>query len=261
MKNFISLNIHTHNRDRFLEKTLLSLEKQDYKKFEVNICETANMVSTIEIIKRFSKKIQINCWQLHLKFVDRTRILNFLLENSSGDIVAIADTDVLKRKDYFSEINEKITLNSFLIQYVKYLDEKNTLKILKDNRGFDDAALFAEKIELNSGAKSQICVFKEKINAIGGYDADNFFGWGYEDSDLFARLQMSGLQPVALSSFGVHLFHKRTWEFHGFRKEELNLKAHYRNLETKNIIAKNSKNIRRENQWDQTIDNPIKISL
>ena len=164
------------------------------------------------------------------------------------------------KQDYFQQINEQISQDCFLIQYVKYIDQNLTIKFFSEMKTFEQIEKYTQLIELNKGGKSQIAVLKNKIEAIGFYD-EKFFGWGYEDSDLYARLQMSGLEPVTLDSFGIHLFHKRTWEFHGFRSDKINLKTHFKNLEENNIIVKNKENVRLSNQHDPSIESPIRIHL
>lgn len=260
MEKSISLNIHAHNRDNFLVNCLESLSFQQYKNFEINICETANLDSTLEIIKSFSKKMLINCWRLHLKFVDRTKILNFLLKKSKNEILCVCDTDVLKDKYYFKEVNEKINKENFLVQYVKYSTPTIVNDYFKNKMTFEDLDKKCEKIELNKGAKSQIAILKENIEKVNYYDS-KMFGWGYEDSDLFARLQLLGLQCIPLCSYGLHLWHKPTWEFKGFRSDKLNLEIHKKNLELKIIKVENENLVRLNNQWDPTILEPQRVII
>jgi teichuronic acid biosynthesis glycosyltransferase TuaG len=260
MNNFISINLHIHDRDQFLNSFFDMLKFQTYKNFEINILETANLDSSISIIKQYKNDLNINCYRLHTKFVDRTKALNFLIKNSNGNVICITDIDVMKSIDYLEEVNNKINENVFLIQFVKYLDQRNTVYYLSKHNDFNKACKILEKQELNKGGKSQIAVLKNKLLEIGCYD-ESFFGWGYEDSDLYARLCMNGLEVKQLNSLGIHLWHNKTWIFNGFRKEQDNLKIHKDNLKNNIICVDNCNVIRLDNLQNIDLSEPVKIIL
>lgn len=247
----ISVNIHAHDRDDHLIKVLESFISQTFKSFEINICETGNLQSTLEIAKQYSKLFKINYYCLHLKIVDRTKILNFLAKKSNGDVICICDADVIKNTDYLQEISSKLTRNTFLVQFVKYL----TLR--QRNIEFDN--IFENEchknIELNTGAKSQIAIYKETFLELGGYD-ENFFGWGYEDSDLYDRLERYGIKAHAQNSFGIHLYHFPCKVFKRDIFDRENLKIFNNNVNK--TVIKNTVE-RKGNQWDPNVEEPIKL--
>jgi len=260
MDHLISINLHVHNRDKYLDKFLEMLNNQTYKNFELNIFESANLDSTIAIIKKYCNLFSINCWRLHTKFVDRTKSLNFLIKQSQGDIICIADVDVMKMHDYLQEINSKIDDKVFLIQYVKNLDQRTTHYFLTNNINFNfDVILEKSKsVEINKGGKSQIAVLKKNFLEIGGYD-ERIFGWGYEDSDLYFRLTQNGLTSILADSVGIHLWHETSSMFK-FRKDSINLQIHQENIDEKNIFVDNTNVTRLDNQWN--FDSiPIKLDI
>jgi len=256
MEHLISIVMHVHNRDIFLDKFLDMLKKQTYKNFELNILETSNLDSSISIIKKYSNLFSINCWLLHTKFVDRTKSLNFLVKQSKGDVICVVDVDVMKSPEYLEEVNLKISKNNFLIQYVKYLDQRNTFYFIKNQFDFEIISEKVKEQQTKTGGKSQISIFKNIFLEIGGFD-ERFFGWGYEDSDLFFRLSLKSLIPIEISALGIHLWHEASKMFK-FRNDLINLKIHQENVENKIVIVKNVENIRLENQWDPETK-PIKI--
>jgi predicted glycosyltransferase involved in capsule biosynthesis len=255
----ISILLHIHNRDKFLEKFLDCLSDQVFKDFELNILETANLSTTISILKNYKNKIKINCFSLHTKFVDRTKSLNFLANHCNGNIICISDVDVMKQPDFLEEINAKITNSNFCIQFVKRLDQRKTHYYFAKQTNLNNVIDECKNIELNKGGMSQIAIEKMLFFKIGGYD-EQFFGWGYEDSDLYRRLCSSNLTITELKSIGIHLWHERSPMFN-FRKDEINLDIYKKNLENDIIVVKNKENIRLDNQHNQSILEPQKVNL
>jgi GT2 family glycosyltransferase len=238
----ISFLLHTHNRDIFLEKTLFSLSQQQNKDFELLVAETANLDSTTDILKRYKKMFNIECYKLHLKFVDRTKTLNFLASKAK-DIICILDSDVIKLSNYTQEIFEKVNDKIFLLQYVKRLDKQQT-EIVKNSDIFD--------VKINIEGKSQIAVLKEKFLNVGGYD-ERFFCWGAEDNDLSNRLVRSGLTIQYANSIGLHQYHKNSYAFRTFKTDRTN-RCYLHENDKKGVV----KNIffidRKENKVDYNSD-------
>lgn len=256
--NFISLNVHVHNRDVFLDRFLDNLNQQTYRIFELNILETANLDTTISIIKKYCNSFMINCWQLHTKFVDRTKALNFLVKNSNSDVICIADVDVMKDTNYLEEVSTKLSSNSFLVQYIKRLGIRDTHYFNNKQFNFSQIADKVVNIEFNKGGKSQIAIHRENFMKIGGFD-ERIFGWGYDDSDLYHRFCLSGLTPIEMNSLGIHLHHEPCWEFNGFRNHKTNLEIHQENVKNKVTVIKNEIN-RTDNQVNP-LAVPIKLKL
>lgn len=226
-KDKISFLLYSHNRDNQLEKTLFSLSKQKNKNFELLVVETANLNSTIDILKKYSQQFHIECFQLHLKLVDKTRCLNFLADKAK-DIICIIDSDVIKMSDYTQEVFDKINENNFLIQNVKRLNEEQTK--LVTNEDINE--------EINSDSISQIAVLKQNFLEIGGYD-ERFFGWGGEDNDLNNRLKNIGLEQQYLNSIGLHQYHKKSYEFRTFKSDNSNssyMLDNFKHKITKNVF-------------------------
>lgn len=233
-----SLIALTHNRDQNLKLFLECMKNQTVKKFELNVFESANILNSIEILKNYQDYFKINCWQQHMKYVDKTKTLNFLANNSKNEVLIICDIDILKPENFVESMLEKISENKFIVQLCKKLDFNLTQLYLKNFKTYKDLNLKEQKTEIWKGAISQTTVLKEKFLEIGGYN-EEFFGSGYEDSDLFRRLSEI-LQLEYDSEFGYHLFHgtRNTFEINPLRAN--NKEIFHKNINK--IVIKNNVN-------------------
>ena len=94
-----SIIIPTFNSEKFLERTLNSINEQTYENYEVIICDNQSIDNTIKIINKFqldNKKIKL----IIRKDVGVADALNFGFENSSGDVLCWLNSD-----DYYFDNN------------------------------------------------------------------------------------------------------------------------------------------------------------
>ena len=59
MKPLVSVNIVSFNSEKFIAKSILSVLKQNFKRWEIIIVDNGSTDKTIKIIKEFIKKITI----------------------------------------------------------------------------------------------------------------------------------------------------------------------------------------------------------
>lgn len=102
----VSINIPTLNSEKTLERTLLSIKNQSYKNYEIIIIDSGSTDKTLEIARKFTKKI----------FIDKRKLLGARetgVNKSKGSLILLLDSDqilektaieravnLLKEKDY-----------------------------------------------------------------------------------------------------------------------------------------------------------------
>ena len=97
-KNFISILITNHNKNRYLQKNLNKCFNQNYNKFEVIVYDDRSTDGSIKTLKKFKK---IELIQNYKKFLspplNQLEGLKHAFKKSRGDIICLLDAD-----DYFA---------------------------------------------------------------------------------------------------------------------------------------------------------------
>ena len=114
----------------------------------------------------------------------RSHSRNVAMKLATGDIVCNLDADNYLGKDFAYYINHEFSFNDNIFL----------------TSGFSD------------GSTGKVCVKKKDFFSIRGYD-ERISGWGYEDDDLYARLEHLGLTQV-------NFFHKDFVRFIEHEMEE-----------------------------------------
>lgn len=265
MKSFdISIIIPTYNRIELLEKTIISLKNQKIKNFsfEVLICDDGSKDRPYELIKQYSKKMEIKYFYQEDKGFRAGSARNIGIKNSRGKILLFLDTGVILEENClyehlklhrssdepiailgymygFDELNEnekkmiELDIRPDCVQSgIKKLENEKIYdrreKILKLN-GDDLTKWKAPWIIFWTG---HLSLSRDECLKLGGFD-ENFSGWGYEDIDLGIRWYLNGNKIImSRSALSIHLPHKK---FKSIIPEE-NRKA-YSN-KRKNILIK-----------------------
>jgi hypothetical protein len=262
----ISIIVLAHDRDKNLEYTLDCWKNQTFKDFELNVFESANMDSTIDILKRYKNDFKINCWRQHVKYVDKTKAINFLAQNSNYDILSVWDVDLIKAPTYLETCLKLLKENNFVENYARYVNTAFTKKIFDEKLTYDQITYWDDQFPTcfnRADAPSQICLYKKDFLAIGGYD-ERFFGWGPEDSDCFRRLRRSGKDFVIADPCCYHLEHstKNNYTSNPFTVKSNNYRIAQENDEVNRVYIDNSgMNVYRpENLWNPQ-SKPEKIEI
>jgi glycosyltransferase involved in cell wall biosynthesis len=105
-----SIIIPVYNRPQEIDELLQSLTTQTYQKsFEVIVVEDGSTYSSEEIIKKYSKKLDINYF-----FKDNTGAglsRNFGMQKASGNYLIIFDSDIIVPQNYLVEVESALTQN------------------------------------------------------------------------------------------------------------------------------------------------------
>ena len=104
----VSIFVPTGNRATSLDKVLLSLTKQSYKKFEVIIVDYKSTDQTPSVIHKYRKKLQIIT--IAQKTKGLTKAANLALKQAKGIIFIRTDDDVVMSPDWLRAIVD--TFNS-----------------------------------------------------------------------------------------------------------------------------------------------------
>lgn len=116
--NFISILITNYNKSKFLNKSLNSLIKQNYKNYEIIFFDDGSTDKSIEIVKQY-KNIRLikNLKKKSSAALNQINGLQKAFEKSKGNIVCLMDSD-----DFFFK-NKLMHVSNFFYQN----EDKNIL--------------------------------------------------------------------------------------------------------------------------------------
>ncbi|MBF2054649.1 MAG: glycosyltransferase [Candidatus Sericytochromatia bacterium] len=219
----LSVIIPTYNRARNLAYCLESLTWQDFKDFEVLICDDGSSDNTREVVDSFRGRLNLRYrWQPDQGF-RAAEARNMGLRMARGKVIVFLDSDLIVPKTFLSahwqaiQETPQALINSYVYRMLEPIDDDLGLppeeyipkhrKILKiDGRDryqlFEREGLIEESYFLDSNALS---VTRELITQLGGFDAD-FVGWGHEDTELGYRIARHGI-PMRLIKAGTEAYH------------------------------------------------------
>lgn len=209
----ISIVIATRNRNELLEKTLVSLSNQTYKKyFEVLVCDDGGNSNTEDATNKFSKDLNIKyywcedqggyCWA-HAK--------NIGAEKAKADYLLFMDDDILIPRDGIEKMYQWMTrlpwrknkyfLNPQSRLYVSY-NFPNEL-IIKDFAKIKENHIENYQNGVTLGCTGLIS--KHIFNKIGGFDEILFKGLQLGDTDITKRLE--GFLGVLKKTLPIQVYH------------------------------------------------------
>lgn len=203
-----SIVIPTYNSQKFLEKTLKSINDQTYQNYEIIICDNQSTDKTIEIIKQFSSKYK-SIKLIVNKDSGVADALNHGFENSNGDVLCWLNSDdyyfdesvlnnvakSIGNYDYlvgdFVNIDEN---NKIIKQFYSYIPSKKIKNIFFYNQIFT-GALFFKKYTYNKFEK-----FNTKFKYSFEYELLFFLLKNYNGNYINKFLACFRILPDALSS-------------------------------------------------------------
>ena len=171
----VSVIVPTYNSEKFLEKCLESIQNQSYKNIEIIVVDNNSTDTTKIIARKFTEKV-------FNKGPERSAQRNFAVEKSSGEFVAIIDSDMHLEKNVISECVEKISQGeiSGIIIPEKSFGIGFWAKCKALERSFYEGIDFMEAARFFS---------RKDYVALGGYDLSLTSG---EDWDLSQRIAELG---------------------------------------------------------------------
>lgn len=214
--NLISILLATYNDEKYVIKSINSILKQSYEKFELLIGFNGTKDSTKELIKTI-KDSRIRIFD-YKDDIGKAKTLNKLLKESKGDFIAIQDGDDIWKP-------KKLEKQIFFLKYfdivgtqITYIDEKGNYK------GEPKLELEDEKIKskslsgINQIANTSSIINKKCLLNLNGWKEDLD---GIEDYDLWIRCIKNNYKFMNLNTSEVlHRIHPSS----NFNTKKYNLK-------------------------------------
>lgn len=238
----ISIIISTYNWPQALNKVLEALQEQTDRNFEIVIADDGSGIETKKLIQNWiakSKVKVIHAWQPDEGFrVSESR--NNAVRACHGDYLVFIDGDCIPRK-HFVEHQRALAEKGYVVAGNRcLLSASLTATLLTSNKSFHfpfwklcllrikgdlnrlDALItlppnsFFRYRHLTKWQKLRGCnigVWRQDFERVNGFDS-SFVGWGFEDSDLAARLINAGvkIKNGAFSTALLHLYHRESDE-------------------------------------------------
>lgn len=162
---YISIIIPAHNEEKYIQKTLQSLQQQTYTDYEVIVVANGCTDQTEEILKKNSDGEKVRYLSLPQPNVSVARNAGAL--NSHGKVLLFLDADTQLAANSLQTIQDNFT-NQYAVA---------TTKSLPDESEFRYWSILALKNLYNStgfynGCSGALICRKEDFQAVGGYDPE-----------------------------------------------------------------------------------------
>lgn len=179
----ISVVIPAYNEEKYITKTLESLNNQTHKAWEIIVVDNNSTDKTANASKNMRAKII----QENKKGIGYARRAGF--NSASGDIIATTDADTILPKNWLLKINETFNENKDIVAIGgPYMFDTKKKKILI--KIISKIWIWGDSF-LNSGNNIpgvNMAVKKHAYEAVGGFRNNKYF----EDLDLSLRLKKYG---------------------------------------------------------------------
>ena len=135
-KNFISILITNHNKNKYLQKNLKGCFNQNYNKFEIIVYDDRSTDDSIKTLKRFKKIKLIQNYKNFLSPpLNQLKGLMYAFKKSRGSIICLLDADDYFNSNKLNFVNSYFNMNLkknilFDIPFSKY---KNFLPKIKNH--------------------------------------------------------------------------------------------------------------------------------
>ncbi|AEX84813.1 glycosyl transferase [Marinitoga piezophila KA3] len=120
----ITIIIPTYNEEKVIEKSILSIEKNSYKNYEIIVIDDNSKDNTYKILKDLENKFSnLKVFKKKGK-QGKPQSLNEAFEYASGDVILFLDADAILPDDY-------------LEKHIRYFANKNTEMIYVDFEAYN----------------------------------------------------------------------------------------------------------------------------
>lgn len=188
------------------------------------IITEGDIVSRIESIPESEKVRKIFTYDENPIF-HRTKYVNDILRTIDNNIVAIWDADAIGNLDnVFRAANILMDSNAVMIypyngifwSVGKYYSEFFAIRL-----DLDVLTTYRQPMSLMCGYHSVGGAFLINVKRYKkyGWENENFKGWGPEDAERFARLEILGKKPLRINAELYHLYHPRGVNSGSFDRE------------------------------------------
>lgn len=168
--NKISIITVTKNSEKFLEENILSIDAQSYKDYEHIIIDGNSTDKTIEIIKKYEKKIT---YWISEKDEGLYDAMNKGIKKCTGDIIGILNSDDVYYPDTLKIVNEYFNKNQnldFLFGSVYKHKLLHGYKPKKINWSFGFATAHSVGFFISKKAQLSVGLYNLKYKLSSDYD-------------------------------------------------------------------------------------------
>ncbi len=176
-KDLISVIMSSYDSEETIEKSILSILKQDYKNIEFLIVDDCSNDSTLSIMKRLredDKRIKI---VENKKNIGLTKSLNKLLKISNGKYIARQDSDDVSLPHRLTTQINFIKKTNFEVVTSRAIIKDTGKKIPKYSYLFPNNLVMKYK---NPFIHGTLFVDKNVFEEVGGYDENFYFAQDYK---------------------------------------------------------------------------------
>lgn len=227
----VNIIINCHNGERYLQKTLDSIQRQTYADYEIIFWDNCSTDATPEIARRFGERLRYYRGE---RFVTLGEARNLALEKAEAPYIAFADSDDLWKPEKLQKQVEVMEQNpqcglSFT-GFIRWNEERNEKKPgighpLPPFLSFDDF-LCNYNYSLSS--------FLIRRQALGDFRFDTRLNYA-EEYDLFCKIVHSRQAAYLSEELAVYRIHSSMTTMHmsaDIPKEYDIVLNNFRNLET-----------------------------
>lgn len=150
-------------------------------------------------------------YNMNLTNYEKPKMCNFGVSKTSGDIVALMDSDRILPKGYFGKVEEKMNNGLFF----------SCDRLLTLTRPHSDKEIESNSLDCFLEFKSRgwelwrknlfagNTVFKRNdYLSVGGMD-ERFVGYGFADNDMTRNVMSKGMRSVWMNEEEIHLYHEK----------------------------------------------------
>jgi len=188
----LSVIIPTYNRKEILKTTLLSLNDQTFKDFEVVIADDGSSDGTEQMAKNFKASYPIkHVWQ---KNSGRSAARNMGLENAAGEIILFIDDHIIADKrlieghvKYHNKYGVEVVRGR-----VEFIEQAQDAP--KETKYVDESKFKPPRYEqqpFRVFITNNISIKKRALMSVFGFDED-FKEYGLQDAEMGYRLKEAG---------------------------------------------------------------------
>lgn len=228
----ISLIIATYNNPDALSLVLKSIKAQFQLPDEVVIADDGSTVDTTLLISKIKNEFPVPL--LHVWHEDKgfrlAAIRNLAVKASSGDYLIFSDGDLFFHPRFIYDFKRNMKAGEALIGSRVFLKQSASVKRILRQNSKPVFPFFSYEIETNrlnsvrlplikkffkplkysSNLRGGLLgIWRNDILKVNGWN-EAFEGWGYEDTELVARLFNSGIffRKIKFQAITYHLWHK-----------------------------------------------------
>lgn len=216
----VSVVIPVYNGEKYLEKTVESILKQDYQNIELILVDDGSSDNSAEIIRKLEgEDSRIKPFYNQNGGVAKAR--NFGIAQSNAEFIAFCDQDDLWLPTKLTKqipLFEKPTVGLVYCGAIAdYLDYNKQSKPSFDNK--HKGQVFDKLVQLNMLTCCTAVVRKNYLQQVDGFDDDRAL-MGVDDWHLWLKLAMVCEFDFVAEHLAIHVFHGNNYSLYDEKMHE-----------------------------------------